>query len=174
MKSINKTWAMIICCIFLSGFSPMASAGFTQFIKLDGIDGEIEDSAHPGWIELLSIEWSMEAADTDKRGSSGEISDIKITVAADASSPYLALACMDGTHFPTVDFDFVDESGEVVRTLRLSDVKIQSMTSTSRSNSDVQPSETWTLSYTRIQWTAYPSDHEQPPAEFVWKRASSN
>jgi len=173
MNPINKTWTMIICCTCLFGFAPMASASFAQFMLIEGMPGESQDTAHPGWIDVLSTEWSLDAtASADKRGSVGEISDIVITIAADASSPYLALAAMQSKSFDTVDFEFVDDTGQVVRTLRLTNVKITSLVSSTQDRS-IPPTETLALNYERIVWVAYPADREQAPTEFVWTRAGN-
>jgi len=171
MKPINKTWTLIACCISLNAFAPLANAaGFMYFID-SPIVGESTDPQHQGWTDVLSVEWSLDAANTaDKRGS-GEISDIVITTASDASSPYLALAAMQSKSIGTIDFEFVDDTGRVVNTLRLSDVKV--MSGTSRSQRDGVPTESWTLNYTKVQWTYFPVDREQAPSEFIWTRAGN-
>jgi len=173
MKPINKTWTMIICCIFLYGFAPMACAGVETIMFIKGVEGESQNGMHPGWIDVLSIEWNLDASATaDKRGSGGEISDVKITIAADAASPYLALAAMQAKSFPAVDFDFVNDSGEVVRTLRLSDVNIKTLESSTRDG--IPPYETLTMNYTKVEWVGYPVDREQAPNVFIWTRTGGN
>lgn len=172
MKPMNKPWIMIICCVYLCGFAPIANAA-DMFMEIADMVGESEDALHPGWIDVLSLQWSLDAAATsDKRGVSGEISDIEITTAADAASPYLALAAMQGKSFDTIDFEFVGADGQVVRTLRLSNVLIKSLNSKSQRDGD--DTESWTLNYTTIQWTYYPVDREQAPSEFIWTRTGGN
>lgn len=167
MKSITKTWTMIICCMFLCGFAPVASAA--GYLYFEGVDGESNDPEHPGWIDVLSIEWNLDAtATSDKRGTSGEISDIKITIASDASSPYIQLACMQGKSISSLDFDFVDDTGRLVRTLRLGDVRIKTVGHSTRSG--VVPTDQITMGYTKIELTHYPADRDQAPAVFVWTR----
>ena len=76
------------------------------FLKIDGIDGESQDSEHKGEIELMS--WSWGATNSGSMGyggggGTGKVSaqDFHFVKKHDKSSPKLMKACMNGKHFPT-------------------------------------------------------------------------
>ena len=72
------------------------------YLKIDGIDGESQDSKHKGEIELDS--WSFGAANTADVGSGGlgagkvRFQDFNFTMKVNKSSPKLMLACAAGEH----------------------------------------------------------------------------
>lgn len=73
------------------------------FLKLEGVDGESQDSKHKNEIELLS--WSFGATQSGSMhsgggGGTGKVSmqDLSVTKLVDKSSPKLLLACANGEH----------------------------------------------------------------------------
>lgn len=73
MKPVNKPWILIICCVCLCAFASMANAA-NMFMEIADIAGDSEDALHPGWIDVLSLQWSLDAAATnDKRGGGGQV-----------------------------------------------------------------------------------------------------
>ncbi len=75
------------------------------FLKLDGVEGESQDSKHKNETELLS--WSLGATNSGSfalgaGGGTGKvnISDAHFTKYIDKSSPNLMAACATGQHIP--------------------------------------------------------------------------
>lgn len=73
------------------------------FLKLDTVEGESEDDAHCGEIDLLS--WSFSATQTGTSHAGGgagtgrvDFTDLTITKKADRASPTLFYLCCKGTH----------------------------------------------------------------------------
>jgi type VI secretion system secreted protein Hcp len=80
---------------------------FDSFLKLDGIDGESTDKAHPNEIVLESFSWGESNPTSVGGGGSGggagraSIQDFHFTMATSKATPNLMLACAVGRHFPT-------------------------------------------------------------------------
>src|SRR5919108_5685508 len=73
------------------------------FLKLDGIEGESVDKAHPKEIELLSFSWGVSQAGAHAPGGgagAGKASfqDFFFTARVSKASPKLFLACASGQH----------------------------------------------------------------------------
>jgi type VI secretion system secreted protein Hcp len=71
------------------------------FLKLDGINGESEDSVHKNEIQLSSVTWgvSNQGAGGFGKGSGAsksDVHDVHVTKLVDTSSPALAKACATG------------------------------------------------------------------------------
>src|SRR5689334_13062976 len=76
---------------------------FDAFLKIEGIDGESQDSKHKGEIQLESFSWSEHQTGTHAAGGGGgagkvAMQDFHITKKIDKASPKLMLACADGEH----------------------------------------------------------------------------
>ena len=89
----------------------------TGYLKLPDIDGESRRADHEDEIDILSIDWNMEQASTMQIGSGrtrsrATVHPIEISKAYDASSPYLALSCMQGKAFGEAIIMFRKDSGE--------------------------------------------------------------
>ena len=89
----------------------------TGYMKMPDIDGESRRADHEGEIDILAIDWSMAQAANMQQGSGrtssrASVNPVGITKTYDASSPYLALACMQGKAFDEVIISFRQDSGE--------------------------------------------------------------
>jgi type VI secretion system secreted protein Hcp len=87
------------------------------YMKLPDIDGESRRADHEDEIDILGIDWSMSQAASMQQGSGrtrsrATVTPIGITKHFDASSPYIALACMQGKAFDEVVISFRKDSGE--------------------------------------------------------------
>jgi type VI secretion system secreted protein Hcp len=90
----------------------------TGYMKMPDIAGESRRADHEEEIDILSIDWSMSQAANMQIGSGrtssrATVNPIGITKIYDASSPYLALACMQGKAFDEVVISFRQDSGDV-------------------------------------------------------------
>ncbi len=82
-------------------------AAVDYYLKIQGIDGEAQDSKHKGEIQLQS--WSFGATQTGtfsrsdvSGGGSGKVTvqDFHFTMFTNKASPKLLAACMSGKHIP--------------------------------------------------------------------------
>jgi type VI secretion system secreted protein Hcp len=79
---------------------------FDAFLKIDGVDGESNDSKHKGEIEVLSYSWGVTQAITGSASSTGtfsgqrcDIAPLSIVKQLDKASAKLFQACAAGDHF---------------------------------------------------------------------------
>lgn len=104
-----------------AGFAPGRSGGIKVaqakpkgiYMRIQGIDGESKDPAHPGWIELASIAWGAgnvgSGAAKPRAGVSGpgcNPAEITVTKYADKSDPALRALALGGQG---TDIAFADE-----------------------------------------------------------------
>ena len=73
------------------------------FLKIEGIDGESQDSKHKGEIDLLSWSWGATNSGTFSTGGgggSGKVSmqDFHFTMRVNKATPKLIQACATGHH----------------------------------------------------------------------------
>jgi len=82
------------------------SAAVDYFLKIDGIEGESQDSKHANEIEISWFDWNEAQSGTfSQGGGSGagkvKMNDFKFAMRTNKSSPKLMLACATGAHIPT-------------------------------------------------------------------------
>lgn len=82
------------------------SAAVDYFLKIDGIEGESQDSKHTKEIEIAWFDWTESQSGTfSQGGGSGagkvKMNDFKFAMRTNKSSPKLMLACATGQHIPT-------------------------------------------------------------------------
>ena len=73
------------------------------FLKLDGVEGESQDSKHAKEIDILSWSWGMSQSGTTHLGSGGgagkvNVQDLSITKYVDKATPTLIKFCCNGKH----------------------------------------------------------------------------
>jgi len=78
-------------------------AQVAYYLKIDGIDGESQDSKHKGEIEIESFSWGVTNGGSSSGGSGGGtgravLQDFHFVARANKSSPKLFLACATGEH----------------------------------------------------------------------------
>jgi len=95
-----------------------------MFLRVDTLQGESEDSAHKGEIQIDSWKWA--AAQTGTGGSGGglgagkvEIQDIEITKKVDRSSPVLYKLCCNGQHLTSADLTVRKAGGDALEYLKI-------------------------------------------------------
>lgn len=106
------------------------------FMKIDGIEGDSNDSAHKKWIEVEQATFDITNPDAGyirPRGGGGggggggdsggevknprhssKLNEFKIVKHIDVASPLLALACCDGRNIKSITIDFCRPLGEKV------------------------------------------------------------
>lgn len=91
------------------------------YLQLDGIRGESQDAGHPGWIECLSVNFSISQPKSATASTAGghtaeraELSPITFTKCVDMSSPQLLQQCAGGKTIPKAKFEFMRADGNGV------------------------------------------------------------
>lgn len=129
------------------------------FLKIDGVEGESQDNAHKGEIEVLSWSWGVEnegSPGTGGGGGSGKPSfqDFHFVASISKASPTLFLSCATGVHHKTALLSgrragAVKGGGEFLK-YKLSDVQVSSVQQSGDGGSD-RPTEQFSLRYGRFE-----------------------
>jgi type VI secretion system secreted protein Hcp len=133
---------------------------FDAFLKIDGIDGESQDSKHKGEIEILSFAGGLhnqsQAAGSGGHGK-GKVSfqDIQIVKHMDKSSPKLMLACASGQHIKKMTLTCRKAGGDQQQFLSyiLSDVLVSSyQTGVHGEGDNLIPTDQFSLNFSKIEY----------------------
>lgn len=140
----------------------------TGYMKVPGIDGESRRADHEDEIDILSIDWGMVQAATMQIGSGrtrsrATVNPISITKEYDASSPYIALACMQGKSFDEIVLSFRKDSGDThldYLTITLTNVVISSYNMSGTAMGDaIQDSVGLSFESIKVLYTVQADDH---------------
>ncbi|MGP3698897.1 Hcp family type VI secretion system effector [Rhodobacter sp. NSM] len=90
---------------------------FTGYLKIEDIKGESKRADHEEEIDAFGVSWQVEQASSAATGSGrtrgrAKVGDFRLKKWMDASSVYIALACMQGKSFPEIIFMARKDSGE--------------------------------------------------------------
>lgn len=90
---------------------------FTGYLKIEDIKGESKRADHEEEIDCFGVEWEISQASSASVGSGrtrsrATVGDFRCHKWIDASSPYLALACMQGKNFKEIVFMARKDSGD--------------------------------------------------------------
>lgn len=96
---------------------PVLQAQLTGYLKIPDIPGESQRVDHEGEIDIHDIQWKVERPSSLEVGSGrtsarAVVSPLRAKKYYDASSPYLALASMQGRVLPTLTLTVRKDSGE--------------------------------------------------------------
>ena len=136
------------------GDDPLPAVNF--YLKLDEIDGESQDSAHEGEIDVLSFSWgvSVEVPTSGGRGSgSGKVNvqDIGFVKYADKSSAALDEAAADGTVIPEARFSVrTGTAASDYLVITLENVVVTSVTRSGDSTDGI--TEEISLNFAEVEW----------------------
>src|SRR5438874_12773374 len=80
-------------------------AAVDYFLKVDGIEGESQDSKHKNEIDLESFSWGETQSGTHAAGGGGgagkvSMQDFHFVMKVNKASPKVMLACASGQHIP--------------------------------------------------------------------------
>ena len=89
----------------------------TGYLKIDDIQGESKRAEHEDEIDVHGVHWQIAQSSSSARGSGrtqsrAQVSSLTCYKELDASSTYLALACMQGKSIPEATFMLRKDSGE--------------------------------------------------------------
>ncbi|SAK88480.1 Hcp1 family type VI secretion system effector [Caballeronia calidae] len=127
------------------------------FIKINGIEGESQDSSHKGEIEVLSWGWRVEQQSSMHSGSGGgagkaSVADLAFEHFVDRSSPNLVSYCFGGKHIDQAVLTVRKAGGSPLEFLKItiSDVVV-TLVQPSGSNSDTGVREQVHLSFSKVK-----------------------
>ncbi len=128
------------------------------FLKIDGIDGESEDSAHKNEIEVSSWNWKVYQDSNMHAGSGGgsgkaTVQDLEFLHYVDKASPNLLKYCLTGKHIPNVLLTVRKAGGSPVEYLKITmeDVIVTMVAPFGQSDDDIRIKETVRLSFSRVK-----------------------
>ncbi|YCM42662.1 type VI secretion system tube protein Hcp [Verrucomicrobiaceae bacterium 227] len=139
--------------------SPLGlDANINGYLKIDDIPGESTRADHEDEIDVHGIQWKIEA-DASSAGSGrvrgkAVVGPLKIAKFVDASSPYLALASMQGKSLPEIILAVRGADGAAsldYLTITLTNVRVDSY-EIKTTEGDAKPSEEVSFSFERIKY----------------------
>jgi type VI secretion system secreted protein Hcp len=130
------------------------------FLKLDGIEGESQDSKHKGEIDIQSFSFGASQSGTFASGGGGgagkvAFQDIHFTHKVDKSSPKLMLACANGQHIKSgiVTCRKAGTGQQEYLKLTISDVLVSSTQVGGSSAGDLLPTDQFSLNFAKIEFS---------------------
>ncbi len=128
------------------------------FLKIDGIDGESQDSSHKNEIEVLAWDWDISQQSTMHAGSGGgagkaTVSDLSFEHFIDRASPNLMKYCLTGKHIDQAVLVVRKAGGNPLEYLKLtmSDVIVTKVAPKGSVDDEVRMREQVALSFSRIK-----------------------
>ena len=128
------------------------------FLKIDGIDGESEDSKHKGEIQLESFSWGETQTGTAAGGRGGgagkvQVQDFNVVSRVSKASPKLMLACAVGEHIKQAIMTARKAGKDQLEFLvyKFTDLLISSYQTGGSSGGDVVPTDQVSFNFGRIE-----------------------
>ncbi|MEM5429625.1 Hcp family type VI secretion system effector [Cupriavidus oxalaticus] len=128
------------------------------FLKINGIDGESQDSSHKNEIEVLAWDWSIEQQSTMHAGSGGgagkaTVSDLSFEHYIDRASPNLMKYCLTGKHINEAVLVVRKAGGNPLEYLKLTmtDVIVTKVSPRGSVDDEVRMREQVALSFSRVK-----------------------
>jgi type VI secretion system secreted protein Hcp len=153
-----------------------------MFLKIQGIDGEAQDSAHKGSMDVLSWSWGMSQSGPTHSGGGGgagkvNVQDISITKWVDKASPNLMMACSNGKHFPKALLTVRKAGENPVEYIKITmENLIVSSISTGGSGGEDKLTENITINFAKVktEYTPQKADGSAEAAiEYGWNIAEN-
>jgi type VI secretion system secreted protein Hcp len=128
------------------------------FLKLDGIEGEAQDSKHKGEIELQSYSFGGHQQGTHMAGGGGgagkvALQDLSFVMASNKASAKLFLACCTGEHIPKAVLVCRKAGKEQQEYLKitLTDILVSSFQAGGPHKGELMPYDSVSLNYAKIE-----------------------
>jgi type VI secretion system secreted protein Hcp len=129
------------------------------FLKLDGIDGESQDSKHKGEIDLESFSWGATQTGAHAFGGGGgagkvQMQDFHFVMKSNKASPKLMLACADGEHIKTgvLTARKAGKDQQDYLKVTMSDLLISSFQTSGSAHGDEIPTDQVSLNFSKIEY----------------------
>ncbi len=128
------------------------------FLKLDGVEGEAQDSKHKNEIDLESWSWGETQTGTHVAGGGGgagkvAMQDFHFVMRVNKASPKLMLACATGQHIKEAVLTCRKAGKEQQEFLKVkfTDLLVSSYQTGGSSNGDVVPLDQISLNFAKIE-----------------------
>jgi len=129
------------------------------FLKIEGIEGESQDSKHKGEIDLQSWSWGASQTGSFSAGSGGgagkvSVQDFNFAMNVNKASPKLLQACATGEHIKSAVLTCRKAGKEQQEFLKIkfSDVLISSFQTGGSEGSEALPMESISLNFAKIEY----------------------
>ncbi len=153
-----------------------------MFLKLDGIEGEAQDSTHKKEIDVLAWSWGYSQSGTTHMGSGGgggkvNVQDISVTKYVDSSSNLLMKHCYEGKHIGKGALVVRKAGGSPLEyiTIEMEDIIVSSV-STGGSGGEDRLTENISLNFSVVNFKYKPQEKDGSGGadkEFGWKIAEN-
>ncbi|MFD1804239.1 Hcp family type VI secretion system effector [Mixta tenebrionis] len=114
-----------------------------MFMKVDGVNGESQDSNHKGWTDINSFSWGAAQPGNMAVGGGGgagkvNFKDLQVTALIDKSTTAILRHCSSGKHLTKVEVSVCKAGGQQVEYARitLEDVLVTNIEYTGADNGD--------------------------------------
>jgi type VI secretion system secreted protein Hcp len=142
-----------------------------MFMKVEGVDGESTDDAHPKWIELESFNHGLSqpatgvSATGGRTGGRADFQDFSCVKTVDNASPDLAIKCAKGEHIPKVEVELCLATGDKHTFMKytMEDCIVTSISTGGSKTGETKPDEDLTFAYGKVKWEYTPIDHKGAP-----------
>ena len=138
-------------------------AAFDAFLKIEGIDGESQDSKHKNEIAVESFSWGETQTGThggSGGGGAGKVSmqDFHFVMKVNKASPKLMLYCAMGTHIKKAVMTVRKAGGaqEEFYIITMSDLLVSSYQTGGSGGGDVIPMDQCSLNFSKIEYEYKP------------------
>ena len=128
------------------------------FLKIDGIQGESQDSKHKNEVELESWSWGEAQAGTARVGSGAgagkvQMQDFSLAMRVNKASPKLMLCCANGEHIKNAILTCRKAGKEQQEYLKItfSDLLVSSYNTSGSGGADILPMDQISLNFTKVE-----------------------
>lgn len=135
-----------------------------MFLKLDGVEGESQDSVHKDEIDILAWSWGASQSGTTHMGAGGgagkvNVQDLSITKYVDSSTHTLLQRTFDGKHIAEGTLVIRKAGGEPLEYLKIkmTDMMVTSV-STGGSGGEDRLTENVVLNFSKVEVTYVPQN----------------
>lgn len=134
-------------------------AAVDYFLKIDGIDGESQDSKHKADIDVESWSWGESQSGSHSGGGGGgagkvSMQDFHFVMKVNKSSPKLLLACANGEHIKKATLVCRKAGKEQQEFLKItfSDLLVSSYQTGGSGHGDILPTDQISLNFAKIEY----------------------
>ena len=129
------------------------------FLKIDGVEGESQDSKHKSEIEIESFSWGETNIGTASHGGgmgAGKVAmqDFNFTMRVNKASPKLFLCCARGDHLKSAILVLRKAGKDQQEYLKVtfSDLYVSSFQTGGSGGADVLPMDQISLNFTKVEF----------------------
>jgi len=129
------------------------------FLKIDGIDGESEDSQFKKNIQIESWSWGESNSGTHSFGSGGgagkvAMQDFHFVMLMNNASASLAQACANGTHigFAELNCRKAGDTPQVFLKIKMTDLLVSSYQTGGSSHGEIVPTDQISINFSKIEY----------------------